>query len=180
MWKSPLQFMEFVGSTSDSDSFKHIDITTQVEVPIGNHCGAFGAVRKHDVHKGIDLYCPVGTPVYSVEDGEITLIRQFTGEALGFPWWNDTWAINVEGDTGVVVYGEIKVQPYLKVGETVKQGTLLGWVQQVLKKDKGRPMSMLHFALHKRGVQSNGRWDIGDPQPCGLLDPTEHLLNASW
>lgn len=178
MWASPIPYMEFVGVTNDSDSFVKIDITTQFEVPVGKHCGAFGAIRKHDIHQGVDLYCPTGTPVFAVEDAVVTNVRQFTGEALGFPWWRDTWAVYAKGATGTVVYGEIRVCPYIKEGMTIEQGTLLGWVEQVLKKDKGRPMSMLHLALKNPNVRRTGQWMLGTPQPLGLMDPTSYLLRG--
>ena len=170
--------MAYIGITQNSDSFAHVYIDCKYEIPMGNHCGAFGAIRKHDIHKGVDLYAPVGTNVLAVESGCVVDIRQFTGEDIGFPWWNDTWAVSIEGSTGVVVYGEIEPVSYLNIGHIVKQGDTIGYVLQVLKKDKGRPMSMLHFALHNHGVLSNGRWEVGAPQPAGLIDPTNYLLRA--
>lgn len=173
----PSNVMMFTGITLDSESFEYCG-PSDVEIPVGTHCGAFGAIRKHDIHKGVDLYAPVGTPVIAVESGKIVDIRQFTGEALGFPWWNDTWAVSVEGATGVVVYGEILPMDDLVIGEHVNKAQLIGHVLHVLKTDKGRPMSMLHFALHNHGVLSNGRWAVGEPQPAGLMDPTNYLLRA--
>jgi len=197
MWQFPLDF-EIIGPTYDSMSFQNIDITKQVEVPVRHpenpedHVGSFGAERRHDVHKGVDLYCPVGTPVYAVEDGAIVHIRPFTGVDAGCPWWEDTWAISVAGNTGIVVYGEIvpaamriptKLAGNLWSGgwsaPTIKAGDLIGHVKRVLKKDKGRPTSMLHLTLHAHGVLSNGTWEKGEEQPEGLIDPTLHLLTAS-
>jgi hypothetical protein len=60
----------------------------------------------------------------------------------------------------------------------IQKGELLGYVKRVLKKDKGRPTSMLHLALHSHGVLSNGVWEIGSPQPEGLLNPTAFLLDS--
>lgn len=186
MWKFPLRLKK-LGPTSDSMSFQNIDIKREVEIPIGEHVGAFGVERRHDIHKGVDLYCPVGTPVYAVEDGLLVHIRPFTGQAAGCPWWEDTYAISVVGESGIVVYGEIfpadqwlDKWPLHRVRE-VFQGDLIGQVKRVLKKDKGRPTSMLHLALHRHGTLSNGVWNKGEEQPDGLLDPTPHLIEAeSW
>jgi len=41
------------------------------DFPVLQHHGAFGARRKFNVHSGIDLYAPVGEPVYAVEDGTV-------------------------------------------------------------------------------------------------------------
>lgn len=176
-WIFPLD-RELVGPTSDSESFKNIDITAQVEVPVHPHVGSFGVERRYDVHKGVDLYADVGTEVYAVEDGIVCLIRPFTGKKAGCDWWLDTEAVNIAGQTGVVVYGEIEVDKSLFLGKEVKAGDRIGYVKRVLRKDKGRPTSMLHLSLHKHGVQSNGVWEKGEPQPEGLLDPTSWLLES--
>ncbi len=177
MWKFPLK-MNVIGVTWNSMSFSQIDIEKNVEIPVGNHCGAFGVTRKYDVHKGVDLYCPENTEVYAVEDGIIVQKRPFTGSKVGSPWWNDTDAVSIECESGIVVYGEIEIDTKFKEGDVVKSGEKIGRVKAVLKEDKGRPMSMLHIALHHHGVLSNGNWDIGKPQPIGLLDPTNKLIST--
>lgn len=156
-----------------------------LEIPQRDHPGAFGAVRKFDIHTGVDLYCKEGTSVFAVEDGEIVAIEEFTGPNAESPWWNQTWAILIRGDSGVVVYGEVE-NPSLSVGDIVKMGDFLSCTKQVLKKDKGKPMCMLHLELctsettetvwwRKKGEKAN--WWKETKPPC-LLDPTEHLLEA--
>lgn len=176
-WSFPLD-MEYVGLTIDSMSFENIDITKQVEIPLGNHVGAFGAVRRHDIHGGVDLYCPDGSPVYAVGDGEVVQIRPFTGEVAGYPWWHNTWAVSILHDDGIVVYGEMVERFDLEVGMQVKRGVWIGNVKRVLKKDKGRPTSMLHLAMHNYDIMSNGGWKLGGYQPHGLLDPTNRLIRS--
>ena len=183
-WFNPLfndnkgESLTCVGITNDSMSFQRINSKFEFEIPVGSHVGSFGYTRRHDVHKGVDLYCPVGTDIAPVEAGKVVDIRPFTGPILGHTWWHNTWAISVEGETGVVVYGEIEVNPTLKIGDVVDEGYLLGHVLQVLTVDKGRPMAMLHIALHRHGVLRNGVWEVGTPQPSGLIDPTNHLIRG--
>ncbi len=143
-------------------------------LPVGSHPGAFGVKRKNHIHEGIDLYVPEGTPVRAVEDGIVVALEKFTGtEATPpSPWWMDTEALLVEGASGVVVYGEIT--SIREPGYEVKAGDLLGYVIQVLKKDKGRPMSMLHLELHEHGTRQTSEWL--DEKPASLLDPTPHFL----
>lgn len=172
--------MNILGITYDSMSFKNIDITKDVEIPVGNHVGAFGTERRFDIHKGVDLYCPSGAEVYSIEDGKIVQIRWFTGKNANCDWWNDTQAISVEGKSGVVVYGEVLVNENLKEGDKIKEGQPLGVVERVLKHDKGRPTSMLHFALHHNGILRNGIWEKDKSQPIGLLDPTNLLIRKAF
>lgn len=139
--------------------------------------GAFGAVRRHDIHTGVDIYTDLHEPVYAIEDGVVVAIERFTGESADSPWWNDTLALLVEGKSGVVVYGEIDVAEDLTVGSEVKQNDYVGNVLQVLKQDKGvTPTCMLHFELHKHGTTQTCWWHHGEAMPNSLLDPTE-LLN---
>lgn len=134
--------------------------------------GKFGAVRRFDVHTGVDLYCSPGDPVSSIEDGQVVAVRKFTGPDAGSPWWNETWAVCVQGESGVIVYGEI--EPLVKEGDALKEGQRLGLVKTVLKKDKGLPMTMLHLELYST-LMEHPEWPLGQPKPNGLLDPT-HLL----
>jgi len=171
--------LNVTGITTDSMSFENINLLCDVEIPVGLHVGAFGAERKFDTHKGVDLYAPADTPVYAIEDGVVVNIAVFTGASIGMPWWNETKVVKVEGESGVLVYGEIKPIGGIKLNDEINEGDQLGIVLTVLQNDKGRPMSMLHFARHRHNVIGNGRWLVGDPQPSGLLDPT-NLLIREW
>ena len=145
-----------------------------------NHPGSFGAIRKYDIHTGVDLYCSEGELVYPVELGTVVKIEIFTGVRAGSPWWEETWAVWVEGKTGLVVYGEIN--PHVAVGDTISSlNTVLGAVKRVLKKDKGLPTSMLHLELYNKHMSDIcvWTWDLGKDQPKDLLDPTFYLINAS-
>lgn len=147
------------------------------EVPLAPHPGSFGAVRKYDIHTGVDLYCPEGTEVLAAEPGVVLRIEPFTGTAAGSPWWHDTMAALIEGASGVLVYGEIEPRPDLVPGLEVEEGQVLGVVRTVLRKDKGLPMTMLHFELFEKGYRGDTQWwRHGESQPSGLLDPTSLLL----
>lgn len=150
----------------------------ELSIPEGqSHPGSFGAIRKNDIHTGVDLYCEPEQEVVAVEDGEIVLIENFTGEFASppSPWWNNTKAVFVEGQSGVVVYGEIRPSDSVQIGHKVKQGDLLGNVITVLKKDKGKPMTMLHIELYKPGTRESVVWDLGEPKPDNLLNPSNML-----
>lgn len=180
-WLFPLD-LDIIGPTSDSMSFKNINLTTDVftdvEIPVGQHVGAFGVKRKHNCHNGIDLYCEPGEWVFAVEDGTVVDVRQWTGEAVGSPWWEDTWAILVKGKFGVVAYGEVRFPESVKIGREVERGDHLGYVATVLTRDKGRPVTMLHFQMYTHGNLCAGGWVTNDPKPKTLIDPTPFLLDA--
>lgn len=170
-WQSPLPF-ELV-PTTDSMSFKDMG-AHQTGLPLPPHPGAYGIRRANHAHEGCDLYAPQGTPVLAVEAGEVVQVQLFTGPEVGSEWWLTTYAVWVEGPSGVVLYGE--VAPHVKVGQKVLAGEILGVVIRVLRKDKGRPRSMLHLELHVPGSREAPEWlDFAD-KPAVLRDPTPYLL----
>lgn len=130
--------------------------------------GEFGAIRRHDIHTGIDLYCNDNQEVYSITDGIVTDIQQFTGFDES-PWWNDTYAIIINNGEIDILYGELN--PVVKIGDSVKAGQLIGNIIKVLKKDKGLPMSMLHLEC-RTNFENHTLWLLDEPQPDNLLDPT--------
>jgi len=162
-------------------------------LPIGNHPGAFGFSRRRDVHTGVDLYCSENTVVEAMERGIVVKIEPFTGSKViinGEPstWWNDTSVILVEGASGIVGYGEVIPLDGLKVGDEVKQGNAIARVTPVLPEGKQRPdipghsRSMLHVELYS-GLLDSSRgvwevWELGEPKPEKLLDPTRRLMEA--
>jgi len=175
VWLSPLPELQLV-PTTDSESFRYF-YDGATGIPHGTtHPGAFGFQRKNHIHEGVDLYCEDGTSVHAVESGIVTAIEPFTGPSANppSPWWHDTYSVMIEGNSGAILYGEIYVAVGIEVGHEVQAGDWLGEVVQVLKTDKGRPMSMLHMELHVPGTIEAKEWV--DTRPETLLDPTPFLL----
>lgn len=158
---------------------------------------AFGALRKHDVHTGVDIYKPVGEAVYALKDSVFVNCEIFTGEEVGFPWWHTTWSVTLKDETGYTIYGEIKPslemdlareQGMENIVSRIPKGTFLGTVIQVLKKDKGKPMSMLHLERYGLGALTNkvtaviqsvyaGPWELDGQKPQGILDPADEFTD---
>jgi murein DD-endopeptidase MepM/ murein hydrolase activator NlpD len=172
-WYTPLPLKLI--PTGDSLSFQRM-APDETGLPVAPHPGAFGVRRANHTHEGVDLYAPHGMPVVAVETGVVVAVKPFTGPHAGLPWWLDTWAVLVEGPSGVVVYGE--VAPSVVEGGTVRAGAQLGTVSTVLAKDKGRPRAMLHLELHVAGSRVAPEWLEHDQRPAVLLDPTSFLLNC--
>lgn len=145
-------------------------------VPVAPSQGAFGAVRRHDVHTGVDLYGDVDGHVLAVEDGTVVAVEDFTGPRAGSPWWFDTQAVLVEGASGVVLYGELEAA--VRAGDIVREGDHVGRLRTVLRHDKGSPMTMLHLELYANGTRSSVWWRHGEDRPEALRDPTERLCEA--
>lgn len=139
--------------------------------------GSFASVRKHDIHCGVDIYLPEGTPIRFLRYGEIIAVERFTGAVVGSPWWNDTWAVYVYNGVYTDVYGEVYEPTHLRVGQKVFTGQFCGNIAKVIKTMKGRPMTMLHFEQYTGKVYDGAIWEIGKPRPDNLEDPTSFLEN---
>jgi murein DD-endopeptidase MepM/ murein hydrolase activator NlpD len=136
------------------------------------HPGGFSTLRKFDHHTGVDLYCNNGDSVFSIEKGIVVDICKFTGFDES-PWWEDTWAVIIKGNSGYILYGE--VNPLVKIGEIIKEGQLIANVKKVLKKDKGKnPTSMLHMELYDEWIEPVW-WKIGEEKPNNLKNITQIL-----
>ena len=136
----------------------------QIPIPQGTDAGAFGAVRKHDIHTGIDLYVPENTSVYVLDDGIVIDISVFTGQLASppSPWWNETYA--------VIVY-HVNLNIFILYGE----------IQPInLKKYKNKPMSMLHIEAYSyfdftKFPFIHPVWHHNQPMPDSLLNPIKYI-----
>lgn len=152
-------------------------------IPTGNHPGAFGYRRKNYFHTGVDLYAFNDLNVYAVETGTIVHMGMFTGPELGHSNWNETHAIMIEGDAGVVNYGEIKPLTDLRVGDKIYAGECIGEIAPVLnemKKDiPGHSRYMLHLELYKHGSRAFSDVRLEQSlEESVFLDPTLYLIEA--
>ena len=144
--------------------------------------GTFGAVRKHDIHTGVDLYTVENATVYAMEDGVVATVEQFTGPPES-PWWLVTYVVMVEGPSGVIAYGE--VSPQVQEGDRVVEGQEIARVIPVLPEGKerydipGHSRYMLHLELYVPDTRRPVWWLKGAEQPCELLDPMP-LLSKAW
>lgn len=75
-------------------------------MPSNNEPGSFGFRRKFDVHTGVDLYTVEHAKVVPCEPGIIVNIENYTGPETSSPWWLPTKSIIVEGESGIIYYGE--------------------------------------------------------------------------
>lgn len=131
----------------------------------------FGANRaKGRLHAGCDLYAPVGTPIYALDEGEV--IRSVYYFYLG------TYALEVQHPGFVARYGEITrdVPAGVKKGARVERGQRLGAVGLL----EGINMSMLHLELYSGRV--SGPLTVRGNKPyqrrSDLIDPAS-ILDAA-
>lgn len=147
-------------------------------IPEEGSLGDFASKRSFYFHSGIDLYCSKGQEVIAIEDGIVISFDCFTGpnSKPPSPWWNETFSVMVEGESGVIAYCELLIADPLDIGDRIKAGDSIGHIVPVLKKDKGNGTAMLHLEQYVPGVMESVTWVLGTPQPPELINP-RNLLN---
>lgn len=156
----------------NTNHHKPLKNISDIPASFSDHPGSFGAIRAFDIHTGIDLYCNPNEPVFSITKGVVAKIVNFTGESAGSPWWNETKAIIIkdESSKNYILYGEL--EPWVSEGQSISPGELIGHVVTVLKKDKGKPMTMLHLEYYDEDFDLNPvEWLNENERPKHLKDP---------
>ncbi len=129
----------------------------------------FKAKRPGDrLHAGCDLIAPEGTEIRAVADGKIQLFYLF---------YQGTYALEVDHDTFVARYSEVKPQlaPGLKIGSLVTRGQVIAHVGLMTSGSH-----MLHFELYSKKV-TGPLTQRGNPpfqRRSDLIDPTPFLDQA--
>ena len=128
--------------------------------PITTPWGKKGKHWSTGRHTGIDFACPVGTPVYAVQDG--TVCPGGWGKAYGTQILIDQLAIG-SGESripgGWAIYAHLS-KVFVKPGEKVKKGDKIG-----LSGNTGTNTTGAHLHYEVRNKQ---RWTGGkdvDPMP---------------
>jgi murein DD-endopeptidase MepM/ murein hydrolase activator NlpD len=160
-----------VSNSFSAQPIKSVKFPLKSRSPLNYKTGMrkFGSNRSQGrKHAGCDLYAPIGTPVYAMDDGEI---KNFYAFYLG------TYALEVQHPGFYARYGEIgKTAGGIKSGVSVKKGQLLGYVGEL----KGLNMSMLHLELYSGSA--TGPLTVRGNKPyqrrSDLIDPTP-ILDAA-
>jgi murein DD-endopeptidase MepM/ murein hydrolase activator NlpD len=103
----------------------------------------FGARRSHGAraHAACDLYFPVGTTIHAITDGVVTLGP--------YPFYEGTFALEVDHGTFLARYGEIQQSALVHQGDHVTAGQPIAKVGKLT----GITNSMLHLELYDKSAQ---------------------------
>jgi Peptidase family M23 len=127
-------------------------------------------------HNGADFYCPVGTEVTAILDGEVVINK----EAQGFG------SLNPDSDGGVIVLkhknnkGEYFFAVYghlyrdSSIGRSVKKGQKLGTTRPVY--NTGQYVPHLHFGIYTCSNFPSTGWGYSSSTLC-WSDPYPYLEN---
>ncbi|MFP4548947.1 MAG: M23 family metallopeptidase [Fidelibacterota bacterium] len=167
--------------------------TRQSQLPTPKSAGSFWEDRKDRRHCGIDLYAEQGADVLAIEAGEVVDTGIMTAPEF-IHYWNITHYVIVKNSDGTFwKYGEME-DIFVKKGEIISEGQLIGKVGLVLntskinessplyiQKLKHKNPSMLHLELfsdnpigaHEKYL--GGNW-FEQARPKNLLDPADRLM----
>lgn len=136
--------------------------------------------KKQDMHRGIDIAMPSGTPLIALGDGVVTVSKVNNGGAtVGLGYY-----LVIKYDNGLYsLYAHLRELPKVKVGQRVKQGDIVA--------SSGNTGSStgphLHFEIHKDGLLFKSQVTNKDtaidpltyyPELKGLLG--KYLTNVSF
>lgn len=138
---------------------------------------SFGAARSGTtrLHGAVDLYAPVGTPVYAIEDGRVQL------GPYNFYGPRDYAIEVVNSDGSIWRYCELVFPAYIKPGYVVHEGEVIGHIA-----DLGLDASMIHierFSGAAKGMLTVKGANAGVyGRRSDLVDPTAIVsrLAAEW
>ncbi len=123
-------------------------------------------------HNGIDIGAPIGTPIYSAEDGEIVFTANQDNFCRGAGYGK---VIVVKHNNNLTtLYGHLSQQS-VSVGQKVKRGDVIGY----MGKTGWATGSHLHFVVfgsatyYVKPTRSCGPMPVG-----GDLDPTKYVSHA--
>ena len=132
--------------------------------PFGMRVSPF--TRQGELHKGLDLSAPTGTPVYATADGVVSFAGRYP-IAQSVSWWRFGNVVVVNhSDRFITIYGHCDTVK-VRAGQTVKQGEVIasvgssGWSTN----------SHLHYEV-RSDLEEQGNY-----QP---IDPRIYILNYQW
>jgi len=105
---------------------------------------AFASNRNNGLraHAGCDLYFPKGTGIHAIADG--TVIR------VPYPFYCQTFALEVDHGDFLARYGEIQAKTTVKQGDKVRAGQQIAMVGHLIGIQV--PSDMLHFELYDKSL----------------------------
>ena len=105
---------------------------------------AFASNRNNGLraHAGCDLYFPKGTGIHATADG--TVIRG------PYPFYCQTFALEVDHGDFLARYGEIQAKTTVKQGDKVRAGQQIAMVGHLIGIQV--PSDMLHFELYDKSL----------------------------
>ena len=132
--------------------------------PYGSRISPF--TRTRDVHRGLDLAAPKGTPIYATADGEVTFAGRYP-MSRSVAWWRfGNVVVLKHADRFITIYAHCD-SVNVRKGQKVRQGDVIAFVGST----GWSTNSHLHYAV---------RTDIRTPGEFTPVDPRIYILNHRW
>ena len=132
--------------------------------PFGTRISPF--TRSQDMHKGLDLSAPLGTPIYAAADGVVTFAGRYPLRQ-SVAWWRfgNVVVLN-HADRFITIYAHCDTTS-VKRGDRVRQGQVIATVGNTGWSTNAH----LHYEV---------RSDLEQPGTYVPIDPRIYILNYQW
>ncbi len=145
IWYDPLKVMEYRGWYQNGTKW----------APERSAYLNYTAYRNKKKHDGLDLYAPVGTPVYACVEGEVYIKRKTStyGNHIGIKG-------EYNGKTYYFFYAHFKSSALFEKGDMVKIGDLIGYTGKTGYESSHDRHSHLHFEVRDTEATTGGRLNV--------------------
>lgn len=146
---------------------------SELRLPLGTgNPKGFGALNeqagKHNL--GIDFETEPDQIVQSIERGLV----------IGIEDWNTkskTKAILIRGASGVICYGNIKLNKDLDIGTQVDKRQHIGFTSLKKKKNGTKTAkAFLRIEWYTRKTKKRPKWYMDEPAPRNVINPTQQFV----
>ncbi|MEO6260772.1 MAG: M23 family metallopeptidase [Thermoanaerobaculia bacterium] len=132
--------------------------------PFGTRISPF--TRAADLHKGLDLSAPTGTPIFAAADGVVSFAGRYPLRD-SVAWWRFGNVVVVNhSDRFITIYGHCD-SVKARAGQAVKQGEIIATVGST----GWSTNSHLHYEV---------RSDLEEQGKYLAIDPRIYILNYQW
>jgi len=132
--------------------------------PFGMRVSPF--TRAGELHKGLDLSAPTGTPIYAAADGIVSFAGRYPLRESANWWRFGNVVVLNHADRFITIYGHCDTLN-VRRGEEVKQGQVIATVGN----SGWSTNSHLHYEV---------RSDLERPGTYVAIDPRIYILNYQW
>lgn len=166
------------------------------KIPKSGNKGSFWEERSGMFNCGVDIGCPEGSIVVSIDEGIVIDIGVFS-DPINEHYFNKSYYVTVKSPEKINYKYASLASISVEIGERIKPGSLLGRVGKIIdenKLDADTPFHIreafyndedakMHLELYKAPIMEVRPYEIGnylgEEKPKSILDPNVYLMGLT-